>query len=231
MKIHAVTICINYADYLECILENRKHFANWTVATIESDQRTQSLCESAGLQWICSKYLATTDERYNAAFNKAGVINDLLDHIREDTWIIVLDADVYLPSRFLERLSGYELDQSRMYGLSGRRICETRSAFEVLRHHEPWETNVDRAATVYGYFNLFHSTAPFSRYPVVAWTGSARGHDDWYFYQSVPVEKRAVLPFTCLHVGPPAVNWLIELRKSTSPPISIPVRTRRILKP
>ena len=41
MKLFGVTICINYSDYLECVLGNARHFDRWLVVTVPEDAQTR----------------------------------------------------------------------------------------------------------------------------------------------------------------------------------------------
>ena len=79
MKIYAVTICINYADYLGRVLENRRHFDRWLVVTVPTDRATHELCERHGIECMDSGVLAMDGRDFNAVDNKA------LYHLRSDS--------------------------------------------------------------------------------------------------------------------------------------------------
>src|SRR4030095_4279016 len=104
MKLQAVSVCINYADYLECILDNRKHFDRWIIMTVPEDRETISLCEREGLEYHLSKTLRPDGKNFNATWNKSLVLNEGLDALDPEGWVLILDADVRLPRHFRDRL-------------------------------------------------------------------------------------------------------------------------------
>jgi glycosyltransferase involved in cell wall biosynthesis len=96
MKPIAVTVSVNYADFLSIILPQNIHlFKEWIIITDKKDKKTQQLCEYYGVKLI------KTDVFYEdgAKFNKWKGINEGLKKIRkkEEEWILFLDSDIVLP--------------------------------------------------------------------------------------------------------------------------------------
>ncbi len=200
-KIQALTVSVNYADFLECIAPNVKHFDRWLVVTDEADTRTQDVCRRWGMEVLFSKRLYEND----AVFHKAAALNEGLDVLDQDAWVAVLDSDVLLPHDFRERLHLQSLDPECLYGLSGRRICRTLAEFRSLAACEPWADNLIHTTFVIGYFNLFHLSVRLNRYP-------EHGSDDASTYDVLfsnffPAIHRHFLPFVCLHAGDSSANW------------------------
>ncbi len=200
-KIQALTVSVNYADFLECVAPNVRHFDRWLVVTDESDTRTQDVCRRWGMEVLFSKRLYAND----AAFHKAAALNEGLDVLDQDAWVAVLDSDVLLPNDFRERLDLQSLDPEFLYGLSGRRICRTLAEFRSLSFCEPWADNLIYTTFVIGYFNLFHLSVRLNRYP-------EHGSDDASSYDVLfsnffPAIRRHFLPFVCLHAGDTKHNW------------------------
>ena len=214
MILRAITICINYSDYLRCILANRKHFDRWLIATVPDDVETLRVCEEVGLESLVSACHEPGGIGFHAAWNKSAMINEAIGRLQEDVpegapaedlWVVVLDADTHLPSDFRERLERQELDPDFLYGLEGRRICEGREIFDHEVEREPWTTLLERHRSVIGYFNLFNLSQP-RRYPDDP-PHPRSGHNDWFFWMSFTSAKTRHLPMNSLHLGGVAKNW------------------------
>jgi len=200
-KIQALTVSVNYADFLECIAPNRRHFDRWLVVTDEKDARTQEVCRRHGMDVLFSKRLYEK----GAAFHKAAALNEGLEALDQDGWVAVMDSDILLPHDFRERLDAQELDPAGLYGLSGRRVCPTLAEFRALALREPWADNLIYTTFVIGYFNLFHLGQERNRYP-------DHGSDDASTYdvlfsEAFPPAQRHYLPMVCLHAGDASQNW------------------------
>ncbi len=206
MKLQAVTICINYADYLECIAANRRHFDRWVVVTVPGDAATAAVCARHGLEVVLSETLRADGQDFNAVDNKARAVNEGLARLDGEGWVLVLDADVLLPRDFRARLAALPLEAGCLYGAAGRRVCEERETFTVLRGLEPWERLAARNSQVLGYFNLFHAGTRPNRY-VPAGGGDSVVHDDARFMTSFAPPARRQVPMTVIHVGPMYQNW------------------------
>ena len=207
MKLQAITICINYADYLECILLNRNQFDRWVVMTCAEDTATRDLCERHGLECKVSKVLKENGSDFDAATAKWRVLNEGLDLLDQAGWAVIVDADVLLPCHFRERVEEMLLLPGFLYGAEGRKVMETREAFEQGRECEPWTRLLGRTTTIIGYFNLFHLGALPNRYPARLPAGDRAAHDDYRFFAAFAEERRATLPLTVIHAGPSRMNW------------------------
>ena len=225
MKLFGVTICINYSDYLECVLGNARHFDRWLVVTVPEDVQTRELCAKHGVEVLLSTVLRADGKDFDAAYNKSAVLNEALEILESDTgippvgesqpgravslssWCLLVDADVLLPRYFRQRVGELPLEVGTLYGAAGRKIVETREGFEQIRDMEPWTTLVARNSNVIGYFNLFHLGASPNRYPVREAGTKDGAHDDWHFTMSFGEDHRAMVPITVIHTGWPWTNW------------------------
>ena len=221
MKLQAITICINYADYLECIVVNKKHFDRWVIVTVPSDDATHAVCEASGIECYDSRVLKPDGSNFNAAFHKYSVINEGLDLLDPESWAVILDGDILLPMHFRERLEALPLQSGSLYGMAGRKIITDRRQFEMAKDCEPWDRLVGRNAQPIGYFNLFDLKHSRNRYPKS--TPRVKGdHDDYLFTNGFPREHRRSLPMTVIHTGPISKNWFgraDEHYKATKKPI------------
>lgn len=119
MRIEAVIISVNYADFLAHTLPlNLRHFDRTIVVTDNMDRRTRDLCE----HYFCE--VVRTDAFYSSdrAFAKSGGINAGLSAIRGDDWVVHMDADIVLPPRTRPLLEKAELDPEFIYGVD-RMMC------------------------------------------------------------------------------------------------------------
>ena len=67
MTLVAVTICISYSDYLECVIEaNRVHFDRWVVVLVPEDRATHELCARYGVECIDSALLRADGRDFHA---------------------------------------------------------------------------------------------------------------------------------------------------------------------
>jgi hypothetical protein len=230
MNIQAVSICVNYADYLESILQNRQHFDRWVIVTVAEDTETRELCRQNNLECIVSRVLRPDGSDFNPAYNKSRAINEGLAILDQHDWAVILDSDVLLPRYFRQRLKALPLDKRCIYGLKGRQVCPDRRTFEAYRHCQPWDAMFGRNTQPLGYFQLFHLGTSSNRYPELS-QERTRVHDDDCFVQTYPPNARRCLPFSSLHAGPVEINWTSRIAGRYTPPssASVHVELRREL--
>ena len=87
MQLQAITVSVNYADYLECILENRVHFDRWLIITDVKDKKTQDLCRRYKLDCLLSTRLYEN----GAIFAKAKALNEGLSMLNQNESVLVLE--------------------------------------------------------------------------------------------------------------------------------------------
>jgi hypothetical protein len=121
MRIDAVTVCVNYADFLAWTLPvNKTHFNRMVVVTAPEDRRTRDICEYNHVECL------TTNAFYKkgATFNKCAGINEGLRQLGSRDWICHLDADIVLPPRSREMLGKIDLQPDMIYGID-RLMCRS----------------------------------------------------------------------------------------------------------
>lgn len=124
MELQALTVCINYADFLEeAIKHNLQHFSRWLIVTSPDDHDTRNLCRRNGLQ--C---LLTEEHKKDGGFSKGHLIERGLQHLGNNGWRVHIDADIVLPHKFSQWIETTHLDEDCIYGLD--RI--------MVRSHEDW---------------------------------------------------------------------------------------------
>lgn len=129
MKLQAVTVCVNYADFFEQTGEaNRGIFDKFVVVTDCKDTEVTALCERFGYE--CLK----TDAFYEngATFNKYAGINEGLKLIDEDAWVVFIDSDIVLQKDTRRVLECLDLDMHSLYGID-RVNCTSFEAWEKYK--------------------------------------------------------------------------------------------------
>lgn len=114
MRIEAVTVCVDYADFLEVAAqENAGLFDRWIVVTSPRDLDTREVCRRHNLECL------QTDDFYRDGmeFNKARGINRGLVQVSADCWRLHVDADIVLPRCFRRALELAHLDPHAIYGV------------------------------------------------------------------------------------------------------------------
>lgn len=207
MKLEAVTVCVNYSDFLAHTLpHNINFFDRYVVITSPEDKATQDLCN----KWDVDYETTTVFQHGGDTFNKARGINLGLSHLRQDGWLLHLDADVLLPHRFKSMLAKAELDESCIYGadrlnvkgyaayqkLLADQAQRPQHEWRYLVNPQPWLTVGSRlvhphyAYAPCGYFQLWHGSARHT-YPVNQGTAE---HTDILFSVKWPRQKRILIP-------------------------------------
>jgi hypothetical protein len=210
MKIEAVTVCVNYSDFLAWfLLSNAKLFDRLVVVTDTKDRKTADLCEHHHVE--CVK----TDVFYKdgLAFDKGAGINQGLARLDRDAWVAHIDADIVLPPRSRALLEAMNLDPAMIYGID-RMLCTSFAdwiAYITLPEVQhslnafvqatafPLGTRVasmgggDRADDYVpiGFFQLWN---PRVSGQMVYGNHSDAGRGDFAFGQNWPRAKRALLP-------------------------------------
>ena len=112
LKIEAVTVCVNYADFLaEVAPFNIPHLHRWLIVTTEDDLLTREVCRRLGLE--C---LVTSEHTREGGFSKGRLIERGLQHLSAEGWRLHMDADIVLPFQTQRLLQIAHLDEKKIYG-------------------------------------------------------------------------------------------------------------------
>ena len=180
MKIEAVIVCVNYADFLaETLPHNLPHFDRTLVITAPHDLETQELCRKLSTPYYATNIFYKNGER----FNKARGIDFGLGYLRDNEWVVHLDADTYLPPMTRRWLESRPLDRESIYGIDrvdcvGYEPWKTYLVNRDMQHdymcrvHVPPFPMLDRIAirdyggyVPIGYFQMWHGSLG-RRYPI-----------------------------------------------------------------
>jgi hypothetical protein len=125
MNIDAITVSIDYSDYLEGIVDNKDKFDRWLIVTHQSDKKTTEICKKYDLDYIFSKEIYAD----GACFAKSRAINEGIHHLNPQDWLSVVDSDTLLPTDFRSVVEETAHDKEAIYGsirytLDGERKIE-----------------------------------------------------------------------------------------------------------
>ena len=131
MQVDAITVSINFGDYLETTLpRNRKVFRHMLVVTAKDDVHTMDVCIRNGV-----RYITTNDHcRGNDVFNKGKAINAGLQLLTRNAWMCHLDADCVVTTELRRCLRDEYLKRNTIYGCH-RLLCHAPG------HYRKWELN------------------------------------------------------------------------------------------
>jgi hypothetical protein len=193
MRIEAITVCVNYADFLNQVARhNLPHFDRWVVVTKPDDKATRDACRRFSLECI-----TTQDFDRSGDFAKSRGIERGLAHLEGTDWLLHLDADIALPADFREVLRDAHLAEDALYGcdrlnVTGWDAWKRIEAAGLWSRTNHWFVPIDRADcklgarvcnnrhgyTPIGYFQLWHGDsynwrgAPAKRYPLTHGTAA-----------------------------------------------------------
>jgi len=194
-------VSVDFDDLLAITLpRNRRSFGHVLVATSpNSEAATRRVCESAN----ASVFVTDAFYRDGAKFNKGLAVEEGLDVLGRDGWILCLDADIILPSMLTIDLT--RLGTQCLYGARRRGL----GRIEEYAGQEDWTRYpVISDSEVAGYFLLFHAGAVALR--TRPWFGvnwvHAGGYDSDFEAKFRPNNTRW-LPLEVLHLGPTGANW------------------------
>lgn len=146
MHIDAITVSIDYSDYLEKIICNKNKVSRWLIVTHHSDIKTIELCKKYGLEYFLSKEIYAD----GAQFAKSKAINEALAYINPQDWIAVIDSDTQLPDDFNHIIISEVNCKDTIYG------CQRYQPDGIAKVENFPAEGENRP---YGFFQLWHSSA------------------------------------------------------------------------
>ena len=120
MYLEAVTVCINYSDFLAWTIPASKNLFNYyVVVTSPEDKKTQALCEHYNVHCVATNEMFESGKE---GFNKGRAINIGLEKLSKKDFVLHLDADIYVPPNSRRLLDCLPLDPTCIYG-ADRQMC------------------------------------------------------------------------------------------------------------
>jgi hypothetical protein len=211
MKIQAITVSVNYSDFLKYSIEtNKEFFDDWFIVTDTKDKETKELCDKHGLHCI------QTDIFYEGGyFRKYAGINEALKLVDKDAWVLFLDGDILLSPLTKRVLTKLNLQKDTIYGIDRvncygfERFIEFKKSSGVLKENwllhgaglefgarivhifgEDGENGLFTGYKPLGFFQLVHRSS-FDYYPEGSLDAS---HGDIAFAKLYHRDKRQLIP-------------------------------------
>jgi len=188
MKIHGLTVCVNYADVLA------KGLATWArtldsliVVTTPDDHATHALCAKHSV----ATYRTVAFHERGARFNKGLAIAEAYKRFPALDWMLFFDADIEPPSNW-RSVAERKVELGRLHGATRRNA-----------NGSP-ENDPDIA----GFFHLCHVSDPNMQFdPIVDTHWYHAANYDTTFQNRWPKVRRVFLPIEVIHHGEPGKNW------------------------
>ena len=181
------------------IFKNTTKFSNVTVVTSPSDVECQELCQKFGANCII------TEKMYEngAIFNKGKAINEGIKSLTNPEWILLLDADIYLKSDFLEVLENTDIYQQNLV-LCKRLIIEDYDSF--IRWKSGEEVGTIERSKGFGYFQMFNVSKFKKNYIIFPENSDDASWSDISFRDRFN-KNETELDTIVLHLGKICQNW------------------------
>jgi len=214
MKIDAFITCVgeNARKFLAVSLGfNKKLFDNVYVITTEKSTETHELCARAGVECV------TTDLFYknHAVFNRGAALNDVFDLIKPADWVCHLDADIILPSTFLEWKNNYNDSIEYFWGCRRIFIPAIYDLSDLMTGKVIEDVFEKPYGIGYGYMQLWNVNSEVvksgAKYP----ESYDSSNSDWqwrnFWGETINGDKEYTknlkeLPISCLHLGLPGLD-------------------------
>lgn len=188
MRIHGLTVCVNYADLLDRGLDAwLAGLDSLLVVTAPGDSATLRLCEH---RWV-RPHVTEAFYAAGACFDKAGAMQEAVERsLPWKDWVLFFDSDIVPPRDWLAQVQAPWPECGHLYGA------------------ERWQDGArypDRELG--GFFHLFHADDPaVQSRPLLGRWHNASGYDS-AFEQRWPLHRRIRLPLRVEHLGAPGSNW------------------------
>lgn len=188
MRIDAITVSIDYSDYLDEIASNNSVLDRWLIVTHEQDIKTIRVCKKHKLEYIFSDKVFGND----VFFAKSRAINEGLQHMKPRGWILYMDSDTLLPHNFRKMIDSLDLDKHTIYGVD--RVHKTHGFIQ--------QNSMSSTGFPWGYFQLWHVDENMSYYEAdMIDTQGDYEHSEQF-------KSSGTLPFTVTDVqNPDEKNW------------------------
>lgn len=148
-KIDVIIVSVDYNDFLSITLESTSKLFNVTVVTSSNDEECQELCKRYNVNCVITERMYEN----GAMFNKGKAINEGIKSLKNPEWILLLDADIYVKSDFLDILKRTDMRSQSLL------VCK-RLLIEDYDSFVRWKSGEDvgrmERAKGFGYFQMFN---------------------------------------------------------------------------
>lgn len=205
MFIESVLVCVDYSDKLSAVIkQNKRHFDNYVVVTIDRDINTQNLCKRNNVKCVITKRLYDGGE-----FNKSKALNDGIKYLKRKDWVLITDADILLHDKFRDKISSLCLNQDHIYGV-GRYICNTKDDLNKYLRSSAYRNTFEYDARFgMGFFQLFNVKSKTLSKSALRYAEEFGRCDkgDNRFFRMWSRDDRKKLDLDVIHLGDIGIDW------------------------
>lgn len=199
MRIHALTVSVQYADWLAYSIDRwAPYLSSWTIVTDLKDEATVELARSRNLN------IHRTNVFYEggATFNKGAALEEARRQVVPwEDWFLLIDADIVPERGWFSNLVQADPRPGSIYG-AWRYQCEDLADID----NPEWKRITSDGIAV-GYFQLFHtSDLAIRQLPVIETCWRHGGVYDCHLKDRWPATLRVPLPIRLTHLGE-RDNW------------------------
>lgn len=199
-----ILVCVNYSDFLKLTCPHNKQYfrkEKFIVITSPEDNETIAYCKEHDIFYVVFNGFY----KNGSVFNKSGAMyatQELVHKWYPNDWILLLDADIILPTDFDKMIQQKTLDTSTLYSLR-RMDYATKEDWQLKQNLKSYA-----GMPFMGYMQLYHNKGML--YDCQSYS-AAMG--DFIF--AMRFEKKELLDNTAcvIHLGVDTINH--EGRKST----------------
>lgn len=206
-SLNAVTVCVNYGDFLIHAVQNKPCFDRWMIVTVPEDEETIRICKDHDLEYCFSDRLLQ-----DGGFHKGKAINDGLIELDSDGWVCHIDADTLLMVESFNKIKkNISLTSDNLVGVEGRYQIDSVKQLDDFMGGSKKEVKISgliHVRMLVGYFQMWHVDRR-QFYPE-EWHHA--GGDDIIMRDSFHQSELRFLKTYVVHLGPIFKN--IKGRKS-----------------
>ena len=135
MKLSAITVCVNYSDFLCWALPfNRFLFDEWIIVS-DGDPKIKQMCSVYGATYVEANIWE------EGKLLKYKAINEGIQKLKHKDWILFLDADIILPHVTKRVLQELKLDKNNLYGIDRCNILGLESWIDYVNNPDLIQNN------------------------------------------------------------------------------------------
>ena len=150
MELTCITVSTKYDDLLKIIMpQNYQFFKTWYIITDQNDSKTIETINNFNYPNVNTIFYDFYKD--GKIFNKGGAIKHVQQMIPDNTLVLLLDSDIYLPDDFMNYLKKVKLDNN-LYSPKVRYDYYSYNSFINNKHDKLYRNNF------YGFFQLFTQT-------------------------------------------------------------------------
>ncbi len=204
-----------YLPFLELTYPLNKPLGKWLVVTELGAVETQTYCARNAIRYVLADHrnapawntANNTPMPYVTGYNHGYMINQGLQQLRQDDWVILLDSDIVLP--VMKVIQTLKAANKEHIVTASRLQCPTMGDWERARAGEHSRlTKMVQGLGSY-FMGIYPSAANFGTvrqwYPQ-QWGSQVLANDNVILRMYTAIKAMTTVPAACIHLGPEGTN-------------------------